>query len=51
VQINKQSISALKRRTGEGIGEMRPADTTNRINARWTHDELLLAVQGELYGV
>jgi hypothetical protein len=46
VQNNKQNISALKRHTGDGIGEVRPTDSTSRINARWTNDELLLAVQG-----
>lgn len=30
----------------DGIDELRPAESTSRINARWTHDELLLAVQG-----
>jgi hypothetical protein len=47
VQNNKQNISSLKRHTGDGIGETRPGDSTSRINARWTNDELLLAVQGD----
>lgn len=47
VQQNKQVISALKRKTTEGIDDVRPnADSTSRINARWTNEELLLAVQG-----
>ncbi|XP_063230264.1 REST corepressor 1 isoform X2 [Bacillus rossius redtenbacheri] len=46
VQNNKQTLSSFKRKTGEGIDEFRPADSTSRINARWTNDELLLAVQG-----
>ncbi|XP_046383265.1 REST corepressor 1 [Ischnura elegans] len=46
VQNHKQTISALKRKTGEGIDDLRPPDSNNRINARWTNDELLLAVQG-----
>ncbi|XP_054261661.1 REST corepressor 1 isoform X2 [Macrosteles quadrilineatus] len=46
VQNNKQSLSALKRATGAGIDQCRPPDNNSRINARWTNDELLLAVQG-----
>lgn len=46
VQNNKQVISALKRKSIEGINDLRPQDNNNRINARWTNDELLLAVQG-----
>lgn len=46
VQNNKQVISALKRKSIEGINDLRPPDNNNRINARWTNDELLLAVQG-----
>lgn len=48
VQNNKQVISALKRKSIEGINDLRPPDNNNRINARWTNDELLLAVQGQL---
>jgi len=47
VQNNKQSLSSLKRKTAEGIDDLRPPDANNRINARWTNDELLLAVQGK----
>lgn len=36
----------MKRKTSDGIDDLRPAEVTNRINARWTNDELLLAVQG-----
>lgn len=46
VQNNKQSLSALKKKTNEGIDQFRPPDSNSRINARWTNDELLLAVQG-----
>ncbi|XP_033219180.1 REST corepressor 3 [Belonocnema kinseyi] len=46
IQSNKQQVSALKRKTADGIDELRPPEVTNRINARWTSDELLLAVQG-----
>ncbi|KAJ9584322.1 hypothetical protein L9F63_021322, partial [Diploptera punctata] len=46
VQNNKQSLSSFKRKTTEGIDDLRPPDSNNRINARWTNDELLLAVQG-----
>ncbi|RWS04394.1 REST corepressor 1-like protein [Dinothrombium tinctorium] len=46
VQNNKQIISQLKHKTSVGINEFRPAETTQRINARWTQEENLLAVQG-----
>lgn len=46
VQNNKQGLSALRRKTSEGIDDLRPQDSNTRINARWTNDELLLAVQG-----
>lgn len=36
----------MKRKTTDGIDDLRPPEVTNRINARWTNDELLLAVQG-----
>ena len=39
-------MSALKRKTCDGIDELRPPEVSNRINARWTNDELLLGVQG-----
>lgn len=46
VQNNKQAISAMRARTSFGIDVFRPSDSTNRINARWTNEEMLLAVQG-----
>ncbi|XP_037828072.1 REST corepressor isoform X1 [Lucilia sericata] len=46
VQLNKQNISALKRKNSDNLEEIRPNENTNRINARWTNDEILLAVQG-----
>nr|KAF7435087.1 hypothetical protein H0235_003278 [Vespula pensylvanica] len=46
IQSNKQQVSALKRKTTDGIDDLRPPEVSNRINARWTNDELLLAVQG-----
>lgn len=47
IQHNKQQISSLKRKHSESIEELRTAgDTTSRINARWTNEELHLAVQG-----
>lgn len=39
-------MSALKRKTADGIDHLRPPEVSSRINARWTNDELLLAVQG-----
>lgn len=39
-------MSALKRKTTDGIDDLRPPEVSSRINARWTNDELLLAVQG-----
>lgn len=39
-------MSALKRKTADGIDDLRPPEVSSRINARWTNDELLLAVQG-----
>lgn len=39
-------MSALKRKTTDGIDDLRPSEVSSRINARWTNDELLLAVQG-----
>jgi len=46
IQANKQQVSALKRKTTDGIDHLRPPEVSSRINARWTNDELLLAVQG-----
>ncbi|XP_036319696.1 REST corepressor isoform X2 [Rhagoletis pomonella] len=46
VQLNKQNISALKRKNSEGLDDMRPTENSNRINSRWSNDEALLVVQG-----
>ncbi|XP_058799449.1 REST corepressor 2 [Phymastichus coffea] len=46
IQTNKQQVSALKRKTTDGIDELRPSENVNRISSRWTNDELMLAVQG-----
>lgn len=49
--MNKQNISALKRKNSDNLEDIRPNENTNRINARWTNDEILLAVQGvQKYG-
>jgi len=47
VQNNKQMLSSLRRRarTAE-VEPYRVPESANRINARWTNEELLLAVQG-----
>jgi hypothetical protein len=47
IQQNKQNISSLKRKHSDSIEDLRPNnDNSSRINARWTNEELLLAVQG-----
>ena len=46
VQNLKQIISMHKQKTVSGIGHFRPPAPSTRINARWTNEELLLAVQG-----
>ncbi|KAK7104924.1 REST corepressor 3-like [Littorina saxatilis] len=46
VQNNKQLLSLQKHKAGNGIDDFRPPETPNRINSRWTNEELLLAVQG-----
>uniref|UniRef100_T1IQN0 REST corepressor n=1 Tax=Strigamia maritima TaxID=126957 RepID=T1IQN0_STRMM len=46
VQNSKQIISALKHKTSGGIEDYRPPEANTRIVARWTNEELLLAVQG-----
>ncbi|XP_013102120.1 REST corepressor isoform X2 [Stomoxys calcitrans] len=46
VQLNKQNISSLKRKNSDNLEEIRPTENANRINARWTNDEIHLAVQG-----
>lgn len=46
VQNHKQMISMQKHKMGCGIDDLRPPEGNQRINARWTNEELLLAVQG-----
>jgi len=46
VQNLKQIISMHKQKTVGGIDHIRPPVPSTRINARWTNEELLLAVQG-----
>ena len=48
VQNLKQIISMHKQKTVGGIDHIRPPVPSTRINARWTNEELLLAVQGNL---
>ncbi|XP_053314642.1 REST corepressor 3 isoform X1 [Spea bombifrons] len=46
VQNAKQINSALKQKLDGGIEEFKPAESNQKINARWTTEEQLLAVQG-----
>ncbi|XP_060034365.1 REST corepressor 3 isoform X1 [Erinaceus europaeus] len=46
VQNAKQVNSALKQKMEGGIGEFKPPESNQKINARWTTEEQLLAVQG-----
>lgn len=47
IQQNKQVISSLKRKHSDSIEDLRPtSENATRINARWTNEEILLAVQG-----
>lgn len=46
VQKNKQVLSGLVKRVSEGLSSCKPPDNSGRINARWTNEELLIAVQG-----
>ncbi|KAK3093319.1 hypothetical protein FSP39_014033 [Pinctada imbricata] len=46
VQNNKQMVSLQKHKTVKGIDDVKPPEMTPRINAKWTNEELLLAVQG-----
>uniref|UniRef100_A0A8C1AJ65 REST corepressor 3 n=1 Tax=Cyprinus carpio carpio TaxID=630221 RepID=A0A8C1AJ65_CYPCA len=46
VQNAKQLNSGLKQKIEDGIDEFRLPECTQKINARWTTDEQLLAVQG-----
>ncbi|XP_069811231.1 REST corepressor 3 isoform X2 [Dendropsophus ebraccatus] len=45
VQNTKQVNSALKQKLEGGIEEFKPAESNQKINARWTTEEQLLAVQ------
>ncbi|KAL2086999.1 hypothetical protein ACEWY4_018058 [Coilia grayii] len=46
VQNAKQLNSSLKQKMDTGIDELRLPEMNQKINARWTTDEQLLAVQG-----
>ncbi|XP_060069941.1 REST corepressor 3-like [Ylistrum balloti] len=46
VQNNKQIISMQKHKLTCGIDELKPPESNQRINAKWTNEELLLGVQG-----
>ncbi|XP_075719397.1 REST corepressor 3 isoform X2 [Rhinoderma darwinii] len=46
VQNTKQANSALKQKLEGGIEDFKPAESNQKINARWTTEEQLLAVQG-----
>ncbi|CAM1297345.1 RCOR3 (predicted) [Pycnogonum litorale] len=46
VQNNKQIISQMKHKTSGGISDFKTHENNSRTNARWTNEELLLAVQG-----
>jgi hypothetical protein len=46
VQKNKQVLSVLTKRVSDGLSSWKPPDNSGRINARWTSEELLIAVQG-----
>ncbi|RXG71851.1 REST corepressor 3 [Armadillidium vulgare] len=47
VQSNKAQVASLRTRIGsESIQTLKPANPTVRLNAKWSNDELLLAVQG-----
>lgn len=46
VQKNKQVLNVLSKRVSDGLTSWKPPDNNGRINARWTNEELLIAVQG-----
>ncbi|KAM9317415.1 REST corepressor 3 isoform 1-T1 [Gastrophryne carolinensis] len=46
VQNAKQINGVLKLKLEGGIEEFRPAESSQKVNARWTTEEQLLAVQG-----
>lgn len=39
-------MSSLKRKSADDIDDIMQADSSNRLNTRWTGDELQLAVKG-----
>lgn len=39
-------LSVLTKRVSDGLTSWKPPDNSGRINARWTNEELLIAVQG-----
>ncbi|XP_077444903.1 REST corepressor 2 [Stigmatopora argus] len=45
VQSIKQSNSSLKLSLNEGVDGFKPTEATSKMNARWTSEEQLLAVQ------
>jgi len=46
VQNNKQLLGQQKHKLGSGVDDFKPPEPGLRVNARWTNEELLLAVQG-----
>ncbi|XP_071080401.1 REST corepressor 1-like isoform X1 [Haliotis cracherodii] len=46
VQNNKQMLSLQKHKLSDGIDKFKSQELNQKINARWTNEELLLAVQG-----
>ncbi|XP_070577541.1 REST corepressor 3-like isoform X3 [Ptychodera flava] len=45
VQLNKQILSQQKDKFDLGVDDLKSAENGQRNNARWTNDELLIAVQ------
>ncbi|XP_065052135.1 REST corepressor 1-like isoform X2 [Rhopilema esculentum] len=45
VQASKQAIGQDKSATGEKMDKFRPPEPNQKLNARWTNEELLIAVQ------
>lgn len=48
VQNNKQAVSSLNKKSNENVDDLRPTDAGGKANARWTAEELSLAVSGNL---
>lgn len=46
VQNNKQMLGMQRHKLALGIEPHQPPEASNKINSKWTNDELLLAVQG-----